>query len=78
MTKEEVIRRFCALATQVGSQLNPLHAHDCFCGDNELSGADEFNGFQFNHEVIEFIENAVKIGLIGLPIAARRPNHPKF
>lgn len=78
MTREEVIRRFCALATEVGPKINPLHAHDCFCGENELSGDMDFGGFQFNHEIVEFIENATRIALNGLPLGSKRPGHPKF
>ena len=78
MTREEVIRRLCALATEVGPRLNPLHAHDCFCGENELSGTDAFNGFQFNEEIVEFIENVTREAMWDLPVASKRPGHPKF
>jgi len=78
MTREEVVARFCALATEVGPKINPLHAHDCFCGENELSGEQMFGGFQFSREIVEFIENATRVALTRLPTASKRPGHPKF
>jgi hypothetical protein len=50
MEKHEVIARLCALSTKTGSHLNPLFAHDCFCGANTLCD-ESFGGFQFNREV---------------------------
>jgi len=53
MTKKEVIERFCALAGKVGiAAFDNTKASDCFC--------DERNLFQFDDEVIEFIEAAVE------------------
>lgn len=78
MTKEEVIKRFCALASEVGPKLSSLHAHDCFCGENNLSGNDTFGGFQFSHEIMEFIEEAVRDALIMVDTSSKRPGHLKF
>jgi hypothetical protein len=58
MLKEDVIKRFCALATAVGMTVfEDKEAHDCFCGEN-----NQFDGryFQFSETVLEWIEAAIK------------------
>lgn len=58
MTQDELIVRFCRLATKVGDKkFKNNFAHDCFCS-SEHSLHDPV-GFQFEEPVIEFIENAV-------------------
>ena len=56
-TKQDVISRFCALASEVGEEVF-LHkyAHDCFCGNNKTFE----NDFRFDDIVLEFIEDAVR------------------
>ena len=56
MNRNEVIKRFCELATVVGAHHDHEHAHDCFCSDRGVP----FGGFQFNPQIIGFIEDAVK------------------
>ena len=54
MTREEVIKRFCALSTKVmEKQFNYLIPADCFCGEKAFGGA-------FDSEIVEFIESAVE------------------
>lgn len=56
MTKDQVIERFCNLATTVNSKkFNFTRAADCFCHQS-----DEQANFQFEEEVICFIEDAVE------------------
>jgi len=55
MDKSEVIERMCALASKVGTvRFNNTKAHDCFCG----LGAMGFD-YQFEEEILDFIEDAV-------------------
>lgn len=57
MTKERIIERLCALATEVGKAHNSTLAHDCFCGHpDSLVAPDQ----DFRFEVIDFIEEAVR------------------
>jgi hypothetical protein len=56
MNRDEVIKRFCELATVVGAHHDHEHAHDCFCSDRP----GLFGEFQFNPAIIGFIEDAVK------------------
>jgi len=61
MTKDQVIERFCALASMVGEvKFSHTEAYDCFCGQ---TGEDVF-GFQFSHKVLKFIEDAVEKELL--------------
>ena len=56
--KEQVIHRFCALASRVQSdKFGHKVAADCFCDENKLSKND--GNFQFEDQVLEFIETAV-------------------
>lgn len=58
MTKDEVVERLCELASRVGSEVfQDQSAHNCFCGENDLS---ERFGFRFDEEVLLWIESAVK------------------
>lgn len=55
MTKNEVISRFCALATSVARALgHEQHAADCFCEFCHTDGS-----FNFSEKVMEHIEEAV-------------------
>ena len=56
MNKQEVIRRLCKLATDVGNLKDGQYAHDCFCGEKATHEVH----FQFSEFVLGFIENAVK------------------
>jgi len=56
-SKDEVIRRLCALSTEVmEKQFDYQQAADCFCSDGPIP--DEH--FIFSHAVLEFIENSVR------------------
>lgn len=56
MKKEEVIRRFCLLATEVATQaFKDQYAHDCFCPDAKL----HLDSFIFDEEILRYIEDAV-------------------
>jgi hypothetical protein len=56
MTKQEVMMRLCKLASYAGEKrFGSAYAHDCFCGNNPIQ--DKY--FQFEEEVMEFIEKAV-------------------
>jgi hypothetical protein len=56
MTKQEVLERLCNLASKVGEEeYKNLRAHDCFCGENELSKESDF---QFDTKILEFIEKS--------------------
>ena len=56
MDKKEVIARFCALASKVGEErFSHQYAHDCFCSEQ-----DRFDWFQFEFEIMKFIEEAVE------------------
>jgi hypothetical protein len=57
MTKEQVIERFCALATEVGEAHQHTLAHDCFCGHPDSFRTDPMD---FRFEVLDFIESAVR------------------
>lgn len=60
LTKQQVIERLCKLSTKVGEEVFcNQKAHDCFCGENKTSEVFS-GGFQFEEEVIEFIEEAVR------------------
>ena len=53
ITKEQVIERFCKLATKVGDrEFNHTLPHDCFCTNK--------GDFQFDEEVLDFIERCVE------------------
>jgi len=60
MTKQEVIKKLCALVESVnraGVVAAPWQvASDCFCSDDPTSRLS----FQFNESVITFIENATR------------------
>lgn len=56
-TKQEVISRLCALASEVGSEVfNNMFASDCFCGNNKTFE----NDFRFDDIVLEWIEATVR------------------
>ena len=56
LSEEQVIERLCGLATLVGGKkFNHELPHDCFCQCNEVHGC----GFQFDEQIIKFIEAAV-------------------
>ena len=56
LTANEVIKRFCQLATRVGNKkFDNTFAHDCFCEDRRR----HVGSFIFDEEVLEFIEEAV-------------------
>jgi hypothetical protein len=55
MNKENVISRFCSLATKVGSHFNESLAHDCICPKQ----SNDNNSFSFDEDVIKFIEDTV-------------------
>jgi len=58
MDKNTVLKRLCAVATQVGAEVfKEQRAHDCFCGTNP--GVTDAN-FSFEEEVLDFIETAVQ------------------
>lgn len=62
MTKQEVIEELCKISTEVAEALSKARgtsiAHDCFCGENELS---KDGGFSFDPTIFEFIRNSVKM-----------------
>ena len=62
MNRQEIITRFCALASRVGSKAfyHELD-HDCFC-ESEFSSYDPCC-FRFDESVLEFIEKAVNDAL---------------
>jgi len=56
MNKDQVIKRLCALSSNVGSRkFKSSIPHDCFCED----GKNSCFSFQFDEQIIEFIEQAV-------------------
>ena len=56
-TKQDVIERFCALASEVGGEVfHYSYASDCFCGKNKPMP----DGFHFDDAVLEWIEEAVR------------------
>jgi hypothetical protein len=60
MTRAEVIEAFCALSEQVMSKkFNCSRAADCFCSDDPKF----YGNFQFEPEIIEFINSAVQDAL---------------
>jgi hypothetical protein len=60
VTKLEVIRRLCLLASEVGTMVyNDESDHDCFCSIH-----DEHDEFRFDEEVIAFIESTVRQAII--------------
>jgi len=60
LTKQQVIERFCKLATKVGEQeFKHTIPHDCFCGDDQ-TGTMFTGDFQFDEKVLEFIEECVE------------------
>lgn len=57
MTKDEVIQRLCRLCTNTNNKVFKFKfATDCICGENQL----KLGGFQFDTEVLNFIEAAVE------------------
>jgi hypothetical protein len=62
LMKDEVVRRFCRLASHVNEeQYGWEEPGDCFCADNP----DRPAGYRFDARVIEFIERAVERALPG-------------
>lgn len=62
MDKKDVVERLCDLASRVGSKaFNNMKAHDCFCeaGGAEKRAAHALGDFQFEDDVLRFIETAV-------------------
>lgn len=59
--KEEIVRRFCSLASQVGGSFEFKHnlPHDCFCCESDYTEGN----FQFDEEIIEYIEKIVMASL---------------
>ncbi len=55
-TKDEVIKRICELAGQVGYHLQNKYAADCFCAESEQP--PEY--FRFEPEIMKFIEEAIQ------------------
>ena len=54
MNRDEVIKRFCALSSEVtGVVYEWKHAADCFCEYAALEG------YRFDEQVMQFIEDAV-------------------
>jgi hypothetical protein len=54
MTRQEVITRLCELVSLVNAEVFQFRvASDCFCEEGNVN-------FQFEEEVIRFIEDAVK------------------
>jgi hypothetical protein len=63
MTKHQVIERFCALATRVNEKkFQFTKSADCFCQQGEQAS---HANFQFEKDVIHFIERAVEKELNG-------------
>jgi hypothetical protein len=58
MTKDEVIRELCRIASTVGCATDNIHATDCFCDERKPFRWIDDN-FRFDSEVIEFIKIAV-------------------
>lgn len=59
MKKQEVLETLCKLAREVNANVfNFAVAADCFCTEKNLSGLGL--NFEFNPEVIEFIQAAVR------------------
>lgn len=64
MEKQEVIERFCQLSRKVNKEIFKFHrAADCFCNH-----VPQLSNFQFEEEVIKFIEDSVQ--------EAINKNHP--
>lgn len=64
MTKQQVLERFCNLAKKtMEKHFRYAKAADCFCGDNPNGMVN----FQFDEEVMEFIEKAVDKALTANP-----------
>lgn len=58
MKRDEVIERFCDLASDVGRHVyNSQYAHDCFCGSSFMQFIS--GEFRFDTEIMEFVEAAV-------------------
>jgi DNA-directed RNA polymerase specialized sigma24 family protein len=58
--REEVLIRLCILSSEVGETVyHDEIAHNCFCGAFRNSA-----GFQFDEEVLRFIESAVRQAII--------------
>ena len=61
LSQEEVIKRLCAVASRVGDKkFNHTVPHDCFCVGQSTPC---LNDFQFDEEVLTFIEDAVDFEL---------------
>lgn len=59
MNKEDVTKRLCKLSTIVGERaFGNLKAHDCFCVD-AVNNENFLDRFQFEDDVLRFIEVAV-------------------
>lgn len=61
MTRDEVLQAFCEMSTRVRDakfdSAGNCSASDCFCGKNDAT--TRLNCFQFDAEIVEFIEQAV-------------------
>jgi hypothetical protein len=55
MRREEVIERFCILASKVGAHLEYHYPSDCFCSPRIPDGY-----YQFDERIMEFIESSVE------------------
>ena len=57
MTRDDVLRELCALASKVGAELfNDDYSHDCFCAERIADDTD----FRFERSVMDFIKQAVE------------------
>jgi hypothetical protein len=67
MTRDEVVKRFCRLATRVASEhFDSMEASDCFCespDNSELKRAVfaplGMDDYRFSERILTFIEEAV-------------------
>ncbi len=60
LERGEVINRLCALSAHVmDKRFGCSHAADCFCADARPRRSDRIDEYQFDQEVLEFIEMAV-------------------
>jgi len=61
MLHHEVIKRFCALSTEVmNKKFNNQVSADCFCAQSPFNRPDLIQFYHFDEQIIAFIENAVR------------------
>ncbi len=75
MDRNEIIERFCQLATEVGLHMGSQYATDCFCRYTPRGPSGFASGFQFEEPAIAFIEAAVREHISNAPQGERNHQH---